>query len=142
MLSINWNDIFDEQVPENSLVFWKKVITLKNAAGERLFPDISLLAFTVLSFPSSNATVERVFSIMNTVKCKLRNKMILKTLNALVLIKCHFNINKICCKDFEPMDMLKRFTSEIYNQSADSKSSGDGGDNDDDIDVIRLGELM
>ncbi|XP_072387158.1 uncharacterized protein [Diabrotica undecimpunctata] len=115
ILSVSWSEIFPEGIPDDPLKFWKKVITLKNAAGDLLFFELSIFAFKMLSLPSSNASVERVFSIMNLVKTKIRNKMMLKLLNSILIIKYHFYVNNICCQTFEPSDeMLTRFTSNMY----------------------------
>jgi len=43
-------------------------------------------------FPFSNAAVERVFSQMNIVKNNLRNKMGLKSLNAILSIRLDFKM--------------------------------------------------
>jgi len=52
-------------------------------------------------FPFSNAAVERVFSQMNIVKTNLRNKMGLKSLNAILSIRLDFKMfnNLIYTKD-------------------------------------------
>jgi len=52
-------------------------------------------------FPFSNAAVERVFSQMNIVKNNLRNKMGLKSLNAILSIRLDFKMfnNLLYTKD-------------------------------------------
>ena len=112
---MDWNEIFEGKIPDDSIKFWQKLITIKNAAGDLLFEDLSLFAFVVLSLPSSNAVVERVFSIMNIIKSKLRNKMMLKMLNSVLFIKYHLFVNNLCCQTFEPSaDMISRFNSNMY----------------------------
>jgi len=68
----------------------------------------------LLSLPFSNAAVERAFSIVNVVKDKLRNKMSVKMLEAILHVRCTLSIE---CSKFKPtVDMLKRFNSEtIYS---------------------------
>ena len=67
-----------------------------------------------LSLLSSNAVVERVFSIMNAIKTKLRNKMCAELLDAILRMKISFYVNKICCNGFQPTkDMIKDFTASV-----------------------------
>lgn len=66
--------------------------------------------------PISNATVERVFSIMNTTKTKLRNRMSQEMLIALLRIKIHNSVKQVCCTSFSPSQkMLELFDSKIYD---------------------------
>ncbi|EZA56051.1 hypothetical protein X777_03876 [Ooceraea biroi] len=79
----------------------------------------------LLSLPSSNAVVERVFSIMNIVKTNIRNRMLLITLDAILRIRLHFYANNTCCDGFQPTDsMLKDFNYKVvYNlNDADVKN--------------------
>lgn len=132
LLNVDWKEVFGESVPENPIIFWKKVRNIKNAGDELMFKDLALFAFTLLSLPSSNAFVERVFSLMNIVKCKIRNKMMLKMLNSVVSIRSHFATNEICCKDFEPSKaMYVKFNSDMYQQKKQSTATSNNTDDDD-----------
>jgi hypothetical protein len=91
LLSANWLEIF----PDDNFKFWAKAITLKNGCGDPLFRELSLFVFKMLSLPSPNGVVERSFSMMNIIKCKLRNKMILNMLNSIMLPRYHFYVNNI-----------------------------------------------
>jgi formate hydrogenlyase subunit 3/multisubunit Na+/H+ antiporter MnhD subunit len=51
------------------------------------FVDIAQAALSVLGLPISNTFVERVFSVMNLVNCKIQNRMQLKMLNSIVTIQ-------------------------------------------------------
>lgn len=42
--------------------------TTSKIAVEKAFPDLAIFTLQVLSLPLANATVERVFSVMNAVK--------------------------------------------------------------------------
>jgi 3'-phosphoadenosine 5'-phosphosulfate sulfotransferase len=112
----------------------EKVVNLKNAAGDYMFRELALFAFK-MSVPSSNAVVEKSFSVMNVIKSKLRNKMLLELLNAIMTIKFHFYVNNICCKDFQPtQDMISRFTSKKY----ESEQDHDGTDCNEALEVVQL----
>lgn len=91
--------------------FWGKLNLISDSAGQKRFPHISNLALALLSLPFSNASVERAFSIVNVVKDKLRNKLLVKTIDAIVRVR--FSVeNK--CHTFRPTPaMLRKFVSEV-----------------------------
>jgi hypothetical protein len=62
LLNIKWEEVFQHNVPEESIYFWKKVVNPKNAAGDYMFRELALFAF----------------------------KMLLELLNAIMTIKLHF----------------------------------------------------
>ncbi|KAK2174136.1 hypothetical protein NP493_826g01025 [Ridgeia piscesae] len=55
--------------------FWIDVVTHTDASGEQDFQHLGGFILSLLSLPFSNAAVEWVFSTMNIVKTKLRNRM-------------------------------------------------------------------
>lgn len=55
--------------------FWTDVKEFKDAANCNPFLELANFSLTVLSLPWSNAAVERIFSQINIVKSKSRNKM-------------------------------------------------------------------
>ncbi|KYN15665.1 hypothetical protein ALC57_12168 [Trachymyrmex cornetzi] len=96
--------------------FWIAVRQMTNANGEKCFKDLTELVFRALSFPISNAAVERIFSIMAVVKSKLRNRLTMPILVALMRTRIHLNVLRLCCKNYCPTPyMLKLFNSlNIY----------------------------
>lgn len=103
--------------------FWIAVWTLTNNQEKKLFPDLTAFALRVLSLPVSNAVVERVFSVMGTVKNKLRNRMGLQMLVAILRIRIHLFTLEICCSKFEPSHkMIQMCNSAIYDPKKNSDS--------------------
>lgn len=89
--------------------FWAEVSSYKDAQGENPFAEISSLAMTVLSLPFSNAGVERCFSDMNVVKSKLRNRLELDTLNAILHVRSGLRRIKKKCHEYRlPHSVLRR----------------------------------
>jgi len=84
------------------LDFWLRVQETTNALGEPVFNKLAEFAILCLSLPISNGVVERVFSIMNVVKNKLRNRMGVKMLNAILYVRCFCYVRKTCCNKFIP----------------------------------------
>lgn len=78
---------FSETIPDRGDIFWAKLLTIKNSSGDLAFKQISLFALTVYSFPISNATVERVFSRVTSIKTKVRSKMGLDLLSSIIRIR-------------------------------------------------------
>lgn len=95
--------------PHDTLQLWAEVAEYKDATGENPYKDISDLALTVLSLPHSNADVERVFSHMNIVKTKLRNRMSNENLRALLAVKYGLRRVGKCCHDYKlPAAVIKK----------------------------------
>jgi hypothetical protein len=92
------------------------VHSYKDCADNNPFKELSLFALKMLTHPHSNADVERVFSVMNTVKTKLRNCLHLRTLNAILNIKYGLKLTQKCCYDYDFPDQLYKnvVTSEKY----------------------------
>ncbi|KYM96015.1 hypothetical protein ALC62_13334 [Cyphomyrmex costatus] len=82
-----------------------------------------MIALKLLSLPLSNAVVERVFSIINLIKTKIRNRMKVQTLEALLLIRIYFsNHNICCCRNFLIMEkMYDLFNYSIYHNKEENK---------------------
>lgn len=102
-----------------AIIFWKKVITLRNAAGECLFCN------HFVTLPTSNAAMKRYFSPMNIIKCKLKQDAI-KIIKWYTSINCHCFTNKMCSKDFVPTkSLLSKFTSQMYLSDRSNYDQGD-----------------
>ncbi|KAB0804483.1 hypothetical protein PPYR_01453 [Photinus pyralis] len=110
ILNINW------EINENttSEEFWVNVLHYQNAGGEYIFKDIAKFVMNILSLPLSNAIVERTFSIMNIVKCKIRNKINVPLLDAILRVRIHFITTNDCCVKLKPpKEMLTKFNTTI-----------------------------
>lgn len=82
----------------DTIKFWAEVLKYKDACGNYPFLYLAKFAISLLCLPWSNAEVERVFSQVNLVKTKLRNRMNIDTLNSILCIRCS-NINKSFIKE-------------------------------------------
>lgn len=72
---------------DDTTKFWSEVSQYKDSAGNNPFNEICSFAFQLLSLPWSNADVERLFSQMNLVKTKLRNRIQSDTVNAILHVR-------------------------------------------------------
>lgn len=69
--------------------FWGNISDLKNLQDEHEFKELGKFALDVLALPFSNASCERIFSKVNLIKTKLRNKLQTDTINGLILTSQH-----------------------------------------------------
>ena len=125
LLTTNWANIFEGEVPKFGVPFWTKVATTKNAADELIYSDLAKFALKMYSIPISNAFVERMFSRVTSVKTKLRNRMSIKLLSSLLRIKAHLESNKLCCSTFEPSPAMLKFDSSIYKNESGSEEENE-----------------
>ncbi|XP_049268950.1 uncharacterized protein LOC125757409 [Rhipicephalus sanguineus] len=105
-LDTEWQYLTNADIPasKGSLLheFWGTVLTQKHCDGSTAFPALTEFVSAVLCLPHSNGAVERVFSAVNNMKTKLRNKLSTETICGLLHTKrlttssaCHnFNIDR------------------------------------------------
>lgn len=97
--------IVNENEPDR---FWTYI---KELDGEQ-FKELAEFSISVLCLPHSNASCERIFSKINSVKTKSRNKLITSTVSATVISSECVKKGDGNCISFKPIkDMLDRMTS-------------------------------
>ncbi|XP_071567430.1 protein FAM200A-like [Temnothorax nylanderi] len=100
--------------------FWNKILDNKNAAGKSEFHELATFALDILCLPHSNADCERIFSRVNLMKTKFRNKLKIETVNGSLLatecVKRSQGENSRGCAaaTFQPTDkMLQKMTANV-----------------------------
>ena len=114
---VNWTEeAHKDCISGTSEEFWLAVYKKPN------FKDLAQFVLTCLSVPVSNATVERIFSLVTAVKTKARNSMQLQTLDSIIRIRSELLLNGKCCKDFVPSQrMLNNYTSDrVYSRQQET----------------------
>uniref|UniRef100_A0A915K112 HAT C-terminal dimerisation domain-containing protein n=1 Tax=Romanomermis culicivorax TaxID=13658 RepID=A0A915K112_ROMCU len=107
----------------NNLVdFWTEVIQDDETNGvSPRFGNISSFAMAPLSLPFSNTSVERAFSLLNILKTKLRNRLFVKTVSALLTVRFLLAWRNENCYSFTVnKKMLDLCTSKIYDRDTDA----------------------
>lgn len=87
-IDIEWRNCLHQQFVDkaNDLSeFWPKVFELKNGSGEYMYPNLKIFVGSILALPHSSACAERIFSKVTLIKSKLRNKLEVPTVNAIML---------------------------------------------------------
>ena len=111
-IDIQWRQLTIVQWQEtaSTVKFWNEVCHYKDAAGINPYLDLCQLAISILSLPHSNAEVERLFSQLNLVKSKLRNRINIASVNAVLAIRCGM---KRVGKSFDTFELPKEVVSQI-----------------------------
>lgn len=92
---IKWENI------QNTNNLWAEVYGYKDSNGENAYHELAILAISFLVLPNSNAEGERLFSQMNLIKSKLRYKMRLPMLNAILSVRSGMRREGRCCDTYE-----------------------------------------
>ncbi|KAF8777684.1 Zinc finger protein 862 like protein [Argiope bruennichi] len=131
---VDWREeVFNKELPLDSEQFWQGVLQHPH------FKELSHFALNCLITPISNATVERVFSLLTCVKTKARNRMKLSLLEAIIRIRTEFLLSNKCCKDFLPSDaMIKNFRSDALYATNPSTSSTSEEENLSDDELVAI----
>lgn len=94
--------------------FWEKVNLLKKGNDTQVFPLITHFVKGILCLPHSSANVERVFSTINIIKTKQRNRCSTETLDKLLHAKNY--MKNSTCVDFQvEKEHLNIFNQNIYD---------------------------
>lgn len=101
----------------NTIKFWQEVAEYSDASGLNPYNELSSVAIKLLSLPWSNADVERLFSQMNIVKTKLRNRMGPKLLDSILTIKAGLRRVEMCCSQYPLPPEVLTLVSKAYNIS-------------------------
>ncbi|MGH0175817.1 UNVERIFIED_CONTAM: hypothetical protein FKN15_071681 [Acipenser sinensis] len=93
----------------NALEFWIEVFKHTDASSENCLKELAEFALALMAKPLSNVDVERIFSQINIVKSKLRNRLGQKALTSVLHVRYGLRRLGMCCKDFQPTKgMLQR----------------------------------
>lgn len=104
---------------DNTIDFWIEVYNYKDSLNENPFKMLADLAIKVLCLPYSNAEIERVFSLLNVYKSKIRNKLGLNSVNSLLHVRYGLKAKNACCNNYTvPPEVLKKINSlDTYAKS-------------------------
>ena len=102
---------------DNVDVFWGKIYACKNTIGLRVFENLSRFVLNILCLPHSNASCERVFSKVNLIKTKARNKLIVPTINGCLLASQCVKIDGNCIKFKPTKNMISGMTKNLLYPS-------------------------
>lgn len=106
------------------LQFWS-AIAFHKSGGIPLFPHLTQLVSTLVCLPISNATVERMFSVMNIIKNKLRNSLAIPMVEAVLATRHGLKRRGETCSTMTILPgMMRRFNYRMYDHKAISQAAG------------------
>jgi len=99
----------------NILDFWSHIAKLKKGDDAPMFPLMVILVKNVMTLPHSSACVERIFSMVNAIKTKERNRLQTDNLCGLLQSKSMLKASSSECYSY-PLDneFLKKFNQNMY----------------------------
>ena len=112
----------DIDVPPDANIekFWQTVAEMMSGHGNSMFPLLSHFVSCMLCLPHSSAAAERMFSAVNNMKTKQRNRLSTKTLIGLLHSKRYMK-NEICSSFCVKNDLLQKMNADIYKDDSDSE---------------------
>lgn len=97
--------------------YWTGVCDMRNGTKEFMFPNLRTFVKAMFSLPHSTAEVERVFSKLNLIKTRLRNRLHVSTCEAIILSKDLLKDSGGVCYKFKmtkPVGPLAEHEHENY----------------------------
>ncbi|XP_033339072.2 uncharacterized protein LOC117227705 isoform X1 [Megalopta genalis] len=96
--------------------FWIKMIEISDNKAQK-FKNICKLALLCLTLPNSNTEIEKLFSLVNNIKTKKRNRLGHRMVEALCRINVELNsMDSKCCNYPITEEILKNFNSRMYEE--------------------------
>lgn len=96
---------------QSILDFWKAVALETTGDGDKLYKNLNKFVSTILVLPHSSAAVERIFSVINNNKTKIRNRLSTETLNGILHAK---RMIRECFNFQADTNMLKKHCNSMY----------------------------
>lgn len=90
VLECEWRELLTQDVQQGTLTlegFWCKIFDMENGLDETMFPNLCKFVGPLLALPHSSATAERIFSLLELIKNKQRNRLLTFTVDAIMTAK-------------------------------------------------------
>ena len=105
-------------------IFWKTLLNTKDAQGKPQFEELSLFMLNLCALPHSSAAAERQFSVLSNIKTKLRNSLLLDTIDSPMQAKHLVSRTTGTVHDWEiPSDMQKNFMAWYKKKEKENNES-------------------
>jgi hypothetical protein len=137
-LHSEWNKYKYLKLPSNITecrvdCYWNQISLLVNSNGRKRFTLLPKLMKCMLMLPHGNADSERLFSQVNLIKTKQRNRIETKLMNALLTLKCNY----VTCLDFQPTTgMIERGKNALHQPQLQPQEEQEAQSTDEDDDYM------
>ncbi|CAB4034933.1 zinc finger MYM-type 1-like [Paramuricea clavata] len=113
----------EEVAPEEtSTVFLQKRLNAKTLNGTLKYPNLKKVVACVMSLPCSNASVERVFSLLKLIKTDFRNALKRETLVGLMHAHVGMKANDVHAHQLELNAEFVRVLKSVKSNATDSEA--------------------
>lgn len=135
--NVQWYEV------DNSIKFWFEVYNYENSSRVNSYRELAMFVFTILALPLSNAEIERIFSSLSIVKSKLRNRLLISTVDAILTIKYGLFYADKCCFSYaselpdtvlRKIGQAEKYVSDIDRLDNNCIITLHGLDEDEDVD--------
>lgn len=124
MLRNSLTTLPSDDTEETPVKFWMKVKGIMSGDGTPVFPFLAEFMIRLLCLPHSSAAAERVFSTVNRMKTKTRNRLSTSTVAGLLHTRRLMTDNIKKCYDVKISDsLIKRMTSDIYESPSSDEEN-------------------
>ena len=104
---------------EPSTVFLRKRLNAKAVNGRFKYPNLKKVVACVMSLPFSNASVERVFSLLKLIKTNSRNALKRETLVCLMHANTGMKANNVHTSQVEPTGEFVRLMKSVKSNATE-----------------------
>lgn len=106
-------DLEEKVINSNVNEYWSIIMSLKKGNKSVMFPLLTVLVKNIMTLPHSTACVERIFSMLNMIKTKERNR--LNTSNLIGLLHSKRAIKDTNCYSMKyDKDYIDVFNKSMY----------------------------
>ena len=103
---------------------------ISDGTGASQFLTLCTFMGALLCLPHANVDVERVFSSVNLIKTKTRNRLHTETVGALLKVKRKVSKTGGCCNFTPPREVKERISSSVLYHSRSRAVQSDNSDSD------------
>jgi hypothetical protein len=105
--------------------FYAQVAQMKNALDNLMFPNLTKVAQCVMCLPHSSASAERIFSQLNLIKTKTRNRLLIKTCASLLHAKDILRLSGENCFTWKPPKIMHKYNIQHKNRESSDEEVAD-----------------
>ena len=108
---------------ESSIICWQKRLNAKAIDGSLKYPNLRKVVACMLSLPFSNASVERVFSLLNLINTHSRNSLKRETLVGLMHTHEGMKAQEIHAPQMKLSAEFLRIVKDVKSDATDSEAN-------------------
>ena len=113
----------EEMADTSATQFWKKRLNVKTINGTLKYPNLRKVVARVMSLPSSNVSVERVFSLLKLIKTNSRNALKRETLVGLMHANTGMKANDVQAHQLQLSAEFIREIKSVKSNATDTEVS-------------------